>query len=111
MKKNRPATMVSILCTDDRRAAISELLYRETSTLGLRIRDVERECLSREFVKIKTKYGEIDVKVARHNGLITNAMPEYEQVRRVALENKIPFQSVHNEVMAELARNTKASAA
>jgi uncharacterized protein (TIGR00299 family) protein len=111
MKKNRPATMVSVLCTSDRRSAITDLLYRETTTLGLRTRTVERECLPREFVKVQTRYGVVDVKVARYNGSITNAMPEYEQLRQIALEAKVPLQTVHNEVMAELSKNRKASAA
>ena len=111
MKKNRPATLVSILCTSDRRAAISELLYRETSTLGLRIRQVERECLPREFVTVRTKFGDIEVKVARYRGAITNAMPEYEQVRRCALDHKVPLKTVHDEVLTELVRTSKASAA
>jgi uncharacterized protein (DUF111 family) len=111
MKKNRPATMISVLCSKDARDALSELLYSETTTLGLRVRNVERQCLEREIITVSTRYGEIDVKIARYNGAVTNAMPEYEQVRRVALENGVPFRSVHNEVLAELERNSKASAA
>lgn len=111
MKKNRPATMLSILCGSDKRKEMSELLYIETSTLGLRVRNVERECLTREFVRVKTSFGEVDIKVARYNGKLTNAMPEYEQVRRLAIEHDIPFQIVHEEVLAELKRSTRASAA
>src|SRR6185369_12606521 len=54
MKKNRPATMISILCSKGTRADLSELLYRETTTLGLRVRSTERECLTRELVPVKT---------------------------------------------------------
>ena len=111
MKKNRPATMVSILCTGEKRQALSELLYSETTALGLRVRQVDRECLPREFIKVKTKYGELDVKIARFAEQITNAMPEYEQVRRLALENKVSFQAVHSEALAELRRTSRASAA
>lgn len=111
MKKNRPATMVSILCSDEKRGSLSKLLYRETTTLGLRIRPVERECLPRESVEVTTRYGSVDVKIARYNGAITNAMPEYEQVRLRAIENGVPFRTVQNEVLAELKRNTRASAA
>jgi uncharacterized protein (TIGR00299 family) protein len=111
MKKNRPATMISILCTEERLSAMSELLYSETTTLGLRIRLVERECLPREFVRVSTNYGDVDVKIARLNGRVTNAMPEYEQVKKLALENNVPFSAVHKEVLSELERSTKASAA
>jgi uncharacterized protein (TIGR00299 family) protein len=111
MKKNRPATMISVLCTHEKRSAISELLYSETTTLGLRVRNVERECLTREFTRVKTRFGEVDVKVARFNGRITNAMPEYEQVRTIAIEHNVPFYIVQGEVLSELKRNSQASAA
>lgn len=111
MKKNRPATMLSVLCNLEKRIEIAELLYRETSTLGLRIRSVERECLTREFVRVNTRFGDVDVKVAWYNGKVTNAMPEYEHVRALAVEHNVPFQTVHDEVLTELKRNTKASAA
>jgi uncharacterized protein (TIGR00299 family) protein len=111
MKKNRPATMLSVLCSPEKRSTISELLYSETTTLGLRIRNVERECLEREFLKVNTRFGVVDVKVARFNGRITNAMPEYEQVRALAIENKTPLHIVQSEVLAELKRNSQASAA
>jgi uncharacterized protein (TIGR00299 family) protein len=111
MKKNRPATMVSVLCTSDKRIEIAELLYRETSTLGLRVREVERECLSREIVRVNTRFGEVDVKIARYNGTVTNEMPEYEHVRNLAIKYQVPFRIVQDEVLAELAKATKASAA
>lgn len=111
MKKNRPATMLSVLCSEKKRALLSELLYSETSTLGLRIRPVERECLAREIIKVSTRYGDIDVKIAKYNDAITNVMPEYEQVRRVALEKRVPFRVVQSEVLAEFKRKAKASAA
>ena len=111
MKKNRPGTMVSVLCVNEHRAAISNILYRETTTLGLRIRNVERECLKRETVTVKTRFGEVDVKVAYLNGELTNAMPEYEQVRRIARLNNIPVITVQNEALAEIRRNSKAFSA
>jgi uncharacterized protein (TIGR00299 family) protein len=111
MKKNRPATMVSILCADEKRAKLSKLLYSETTTLGIRIREVERECLPREFVRVKTVYGEVDVKIARFAGRITNAMPEYDQVRQLAVKHSVPLQTVRDEVMAELRRANRASVA
>ena len=68
MKKNRPGTMVSVLCTAASRTELSSLLYRETTTLGLRVRQIERECLEREIITVKTRFGEIDVKVAYLDG-------------------------------------------
>jgi uncharacterized protein (DUF111 family) len=111
MKKNRPATMISVLCRREDRTVMTKLLYDETTTLGLRIRSIERECLQREFVSVKTRFGEVDVKIATYNGKITNAMPEYDQVRKLAVEHNVPFRTVHREVLAEIERNSKASAA
>ena len=58
MKKNRPATMISILCDLSKKEILTELLYSETSTLGVRIREVERACLPREIIKVETEFGE-----------------------------------------------------
>jgi len=111
MKKNRPGTLVSVLCATEQRAAISGLLYRETTTLGLRVRQIERECLEREVVTVKTRFGDVDVKVAYLDGVVTNAMPEYEQVRRLARDNRVAYLTVQNEALAELKRNSKAISA
>jgi hypothetical protein len=102
MKKNRPATMFSVLCPHAKRDLIAEVLYTETTTLGLRIRKIERECLQREIVRVKTAYGEVKVKVARYREKVTNAMPEYEDVRRIALEHHVPFKVVHDEALRQL---------
>jgi uncharacterized protein (DUF111 family) len=53
MKKNRPATMISILCNAEKKEILTELLYTETSTLGVRIKETERECLPRKIVKVE----------------------------------------------------------
>ena len=100
MKKNRPALMLSILCASERRGDLTGMIYRETTTLGIRVRAVERECLEREMVAVETPFGSIDVKIGRLDGRIVNAMPEYDQVRRVALERKVPFRAVRDAALA-----------
>ena len=102
MKKNRPATMVSILCEQAKREVLSGLLYRETTTLGIRVREVERDCLPREMVKIETEFGEIDVKIARYNGVVVNSMPEFDQLKKAALENNVSLQKVKSSVEQKL---------
>lgn len=94
MKKNRPATMISILCEPSKASEIKELLYRETTTIGLRLRQVERECLPREIVSVTTEYGDVDVKVATFDGAAVNWMPEFEQVKRLAAERAVAFATV-----------------
>ena len=102
MKKNRPATMISILCEEEKRETLSELLYTETTTLGIRVREIERNCLPREIVKVETKFGEVAVKIARYGEKIVNAKPEYEQIREIALQSKKTLREIEREVLEEL---------
>ncbi len=105
MKKNRPATMISILCDKDRREILTEMLYRETSTLGVRIKEVERECLPREIVKIKTEFGEVDVKLARLGEKIVNAKPEYDQIREIALKSNKSLKEIEKQILENFYEN------
>lgn len=102
MKKNRPATMISILCNPENRHSLTELLYLETTTLGVRIKEIERECLERKFVIVQTQFGEIDVKIGLLNGKEVNAMPEFDQLKRIAIENNIPLKLLKEEVLRKL---------
>jgi uncharacterized protein (DUF111 family) len=102
MKKNRPATMISILCEPKNRQKLTELLYIETTTLGIRVREVERECLERKFVKVQTQFGEIDVKIGLFNGMQVNAMPEFEQLKKIAIEQNVPLKEVKKAVEENL---------
>jgi uncharacterized protein (TIGR00299 family) protein len=99
MKKNRPGMMISILCEREKCTPLKQMVFRETSTIGIRTRTVVRECLDREIVSLETKFGEIDVKVARSNGKIVNIMPEFEHVRRAALIHNEAFGTVQQEVI------------
>jgi uncharacterized protein (TIGR00299 family) protein len=100
MKKNRPAVMLSVLCEHERRTELAGMIYQETTTLGIRVRAVERECLEREFVSVNTKFGPIDVKIGKLDGRIVNAMPEYEQVRRIALDKGVAFRTVRDAALS-----------
>lgn len=101
MKKNRPATMLSILCDKNKRSIFTELLYRETSTLGVRISEIERNCLPREIAKVETEFGAVDVKIARLNDKIVNAKPEYEQIREIALKSNRTLKEIEKEVLGK----------
>jgi uncharacterized protein (TIGR00299 family) protein len=94
MKKNRPGVLLSILCRNEQRAVLSELLFSETTTLGLRAYEVERRALDRRIVRVETQYGPIDVKVAQLNGHIVKEMPEYEQCRQAARAANVPLRVV-----------------
>jgi hypothetical protein len=110
MKKNRPATLVSILCEHDKKEPIRSLLYSETSTLGLRITDVMRDCLPREVIKINTESGAVDVKIARFNGKIVNAKPEYEQVKKIAELTNRSLREIELEIIDKLNNNNSLKA-
>ncbi|HMJ07605.1 MAG TPA: nickel pincer cofactor biosynthesis protein LarC [Pyrinomonadaceae bacterium] len=110
MKKNRPATMLSVLCQSEKIDALTEMLYIETTTLGVRINEIVRDCLEREIVPVSTPYGAVDVKIARFRGKVVNAMPEYEQVKSISLEYDLAFRVVRDIVLAHLDPAAKAAA-
>lgn len=95
MKKNRPGVLLTLLCRPADRERMCELLFRETTTLGLRYRNEQRAILPREFVRVATPYGEIGVKVARANdGRVLNAAPEFEDCRAAAERHRVALRAV-----------------
>lgn len=100
MKKNRPGVVVSVLCRMSERDAVCEMLLTETTTLGVRFYEVMRRALAREIVRVETKFGAIDVKAARLNGLLVKEMPEYEQCRAAAERANVPFRIVEQAARA-----------
>jgi uncharacterized protein (TIGR00299 family) protein len=94
MKKNRPGQLVTILCKPADREKFSDLLFRETTTLGVRQSDVKRRALLRESAVVETPFGPIRLKIARLNGHILNVAPEYEDCRKAAAERSVPLKEV-----------------
>lgn len=94
MKKNRPAMLLSVLCDNTLLPTILQILFRETTTLGVRLQEVERLCLPREVWEVQTPYGTMHVKVAKLGEEIVNLAPEYEDCRRIAIEHSIPLKQV-----------------
>ncbi len=103
MKKNRPGVLLSILCNARGKEAILELLFTETTTLGVRSYKVERRALERDTVSVETRYGPIDVKVAHLNGRVVNEMPEFGQCRLAARKFGVPLKVVEEAVRFALA--------
>jgi uncharacterized protein (TIGR00299 family) protein len=102
MKKNRPATMISILCSREKKEVLIKLLYTETTTLGVRVSEVERSCLPREIVAVETEFGTIDVKIAKFGDRIINVKPEYEQMRQFALQSNISLREMEKKILEKL---------
>jgi pyridinium-3,5-bisthiocarboxylic acid mononucleotide nickel chelatase len=94
MKKNRPGTLLTVLAPPDLRAAIADIVFRETTTIGLRYSDVDRECLQREVITVETPLGAIRFKVARRHGRLINAAPEFDDCVGLATANGLSVKDV-----------------
>jgi uncharacterized protein (DUF111 family) len=95
MKKGRTGVQLTVLCAPSRLAALREILFRETTTIGAHWRIEGKMALEREMVEISTQWGTVHMKIARSaSGNVLNAAPEYEDCRRIAAENKVPLKQV-----------------
>jgi uncharacterized protein (TIGR00299 family) protein len=94
MKKNRPGLLVTLLSETENVARLIDLVFRETTTIGVRTYEVRRKTLEREFVPVATPFGEVRMKLSRMNGTILNATPEYEDCQRIAASNGVPLKKV-----------------
>jgi hypothetical protein len=100
MKKNRPATLVSVLCRAADEAKFRELMYRETSTIGVRVQRVERHSLDREISIVKTEFGDIGVKTSFIGEEVVNAKPEFEDLKVAAAASGVSVKAVADSVKA-----------
>jgi uncharacterized protein (DUF111 family) len=101
MKKDRPGVLLSVLCRPEDRQRLTELIFFETTTLGVRIREDRRARLARRHVTVRTQWGEVRIKLGGLNGSasVINFAPEYEDCRRIAEERQVPLKSVMQEAM------------
>jgi uncharacterized protein (TIGR00299 family) protein len=95
MKKNRPATLISVMCSQDKENMLAQVLLRETSTLGVRMQRMQRLKAQRVQERIETPFGSLQVKVKRLGTHILSAAPEYEDCRRIARERDMPLAEVY----------------
>jgi uncharacterized protein (DUF111 family) len=95
MKKNRPGVMLSVLCRPRDAASLRNVVFAETTTLGIRGRDVARYCLPRDSRTVETPYGPVRVKIARLEEGAEKAAAEYEDCRRAAEEHAVPIRLVY----------------
>jgi hypothetical protein len=95
MKKGRAGVQMTVLCRPDLVPALRDLLFRETTTIGLRWRLENKISLQREFAEVNTSWGPVKIKIARWpSGDVANATPEYEDCRRLAEQNSVPLKRV-----------------
>jgi pyridinium-3,5-bisthiocarboxylic acid mononucleotide nickel chelatase len=97
MKKNRPGTLLTVLCKPEDAAKLMQIIFTETTTLGVRQREEQRSRLARRWVTVATSWGEVRMKIASMNGTVTNYAPEYEDCRRIATEQHVPLKAVMQE--------------
>ena len=110
MKKGRPGTLVTVLCHESEAAKLQDLLLRETSTLGVRIRREQRICLERSHTTVATAYGDIRVKIGTRGGEELNAAPEFEDCRSAAQTHGVAVKQVMQAAMAAYALASVAQA-
>lgn len=102
MKKNRPGVQVTVLCEPERLRAAEEVLWRHTTTLGVRRCLWQRSKLARETRTVRTPWGEVRVKVARLGEEVVRCKPEYEDCRALAEAHGVPLERVCREALAAL---------
>jgi uncharacterized protein (TIGR00299 family) protein len=107
MKKNRPGTLLTILAKPEDAAKLAEIVFAETTTLGVRRREEKRQVLARKWNTVATRLGDVRIKIASLNGTVTSYAPEYEDCRRIAAERKIPLKAVMNEAMEAYAKSLR----
>jgi uncharacterized protein (TIGR00299 family) protein len=95
MKKNRAGTLLSVLCPPQTEVHITKLLFEETTTLGVRRREVQRAALARETISVTTEFGPVHVKIAWLEGRVLRAKPEYDDCRKLAEEHHVPLIEVY----------------
>ncbi len=100
MKKNRPGTLLSVICDPGRAEAIAAVVMAETSTFGVRISRWERICLDRRWEEVVTAFGKIRIKIGERDGRVITASPEYEDCKRAAIEHGVAVRHVYESAVA-----------
>lgn len=98
MKKGRGGFKLSLICEKKNIDTLVDILFRETTTIGIRVHNIERKKLDRENKKIKTKFGEAEVKLSHFKGDLVNISPELDSCEKLARKNKLPVKEIYEEV-------------
>jgi hypothetical protein len=99
MKKNRPGTLLTVLANPQDADQLAKIIFAETTTLGVRRREEQRQVLARRLQTVSTRFGEVRIKIANLNGTETSYAPEYEDCRRIAAEHRVPLKMVMQEAV------------
>jgi uncharacterized protein (TIGR00299 family) protein len=107
MKKNRPGMLLTVLSKPEDAQELTKIIFTETSTLGVRRRDEQRQTLARKWITVGTRWGDVRLKVASMNGTVTNYAPEYEDCRKIAAQHHVPLKSVMQEALQGYLKKTQ----
>jgi pyridinium-3,5-bisthiocarboxylic acid mononucleotide nickel chelatase len=107
MKKNRPGTLLSVLAKSDAADKLAQIIFAETTTLGVRRREEKRQVLARKWQTVSTRFGDVRIKIASLNGTLSSYAPEYEDCRRIAVEHRVPLKLVMQEAVREYLQSAK----
>ena len=107
MKKNRPGALLTVLAKTEDANHLINLIFAETTTLGVRHREEQRQTLSRRWETVATTWGPVRIKIANMNGSISNYAPEFEDCRKLAETNHVPLKNVLQEAMQAYASTRK----
>ena len=105
MKKNRPGHILKVLASPGDLQPLVREVFRETTSSGVRFREISRFILERETVRVATSFGTVRVKVHRYEGDTVTVSPEYEDCRRQAAEHDVAVKTVYNAAVAGFYRN------
>jgi uncharacterized protein (DUF111 family) len=100
MKKNRPGTLITVIAAPERREALTDILFRDSTSIGVRYEEMARTCLERTVETVETPYGAIRVKVARRDGRVLNAAPEFDDCVAAADRNGVSLKDVQAAAIA-----------
>jgi pyridinium-3,5-bisthiocarboxylic acid mononucleotide nickel chelatase len=107
MKKGRAGTLLTVLCKPEYAERLTKLVFAETTTLGVRRRDEQRQTLARRWENVQTSWGTVRIKIASMNGSISNYAPEYEDCRALAEANRVPLKTVLEEATQQYLRGQR----
>jgi len=99
MKKGRPASLLTVLCPPGASGKLEQIIFKNTSTLGIRRLEVSRVCLERGYAQVKTRYGPVQVKIGLLPGGASKSAPEFESVAKAASRHNVPFDAVYREAL------------
>ena len=106
MKKGRPAFTLSVICEEEQLDAVREILFTESTTIGLRVSSFTKETLHREFEEIETRFGKVTIKKSYFTGRLVSVKPEADRCAAIAAATGIPMKQVIQEITSLVSKKS-----